>query len=140
LRYSGRLRRGGSVGLTDERLLVVTDGTTTSVALGSVDSVDFADLDWTLATMSLLLFGFGAFSTTRNVLAGAGFAAAGIASLYLTYRKRDRALVRTHSRPKPLALYPEDAGEFYDAFGDALERLREREAESKTGPPEGTTG
>jgi hypothetical protein len=142
LRYSGSLRGGGVVGLTEERLLVVRESESdpTSVELRNVDSVDFQDFDYFVGVLSALLVAFGAVTALSNLLGGVAFGAAGLASLYLGYRKRDRAMVRTHSRPKPLALYPEDAGEFYDAFGDALERVREREAESETGPPEGTTG
>jgi hypothetical protein len=130
LRYSGTLRRGGSLGLTDERLLVVRDDEDPmSVAISDVEAVDFADLDWTLAVMSALLVGFGVLSLGRSVPAGVGFAIAGVASMYLTYRKRDRTIVRTHSRSKPLSLYPANASEFYDAFGRALETYRERTGE-----------
>jgi hypothetical protein len=128
LRYEGRLRRGGRVGLTDERLLFVRDDgdPPTSVELVGVESVELQDFDWYLAVLSVLLVGFGAVSTTRNPLAGVAFGLVGLASLALTYRKRDRAVVRLHSRAKPVELYPDDASGFYDALDRGLELARAR--------------
>ncbi len=133
-RYTGDLRRGGSLGLTDERLLVAREGeTVTSVELGSVDSVEFQDLDWFNAVLGLALTGFGAVSAVRTSLVGMAFLAAGLASLYLTYRKRISVTVKIHNRAKPLTVYPADGSGFYDAFGDVLEAYRERVGESEAG-------
>jgi hypothetical protein len=127
LRYTGSLRAGGSVGLTDERLLVAPeDEAVTSVELGAVDTVEFRDLDWFNAVLGLALAGFGFFSVRRNPLLGAGFLVAGAVSLFLTYRKRTRVTVRLHNRAKPLTVHPADGSGFYDAFGDILADYRER--------------
>lgn len=127
LRYVDDLRTGGAVGFTDERLLVVrTDGDARSVELASVESVEFRDLDWFEAVLGVALVGFGLASASRSPPLGGLFAAAGVASLYLTYRKRWRASVSVHSRPKPLSLFPADGRAFYDAFERALDDYRER--------------
>jgi hypothetical protein len=125
LQYTDDLRGGGSVGLTDERLLVA-DGEVTSVELGDVSEVRFQGVDHFELVMGLLLVGFGAYSTTRRPALGALFAAAGVVSLLLTYRKRSRAAVEVHSRPKPLDLYPVDGQDFLAAFERALDDYRER--------------
>lgn len=145
LRYSGSLRRGGRVGVTDRRLLVVTDTDSApkSVELRNVESVDFTDFDWFLAVLSLLLVGFGAVSTTRNVLGGVAFVVAGLASLGVTYRKRGKAVVRMHTDVPPLELYPGDASAFYDALKRALEltraRIDEDGGETSTGTEQSAT-
>jgi len=134
LRYSGDLRSGGGVGLTDERLLVAPDGeSVTSVELGAIESVVFRDLDWFNAVLGLLLLGFGALTVRRNPLLGVAFVAAAAGSLYLTYRKRTRVVVRLHTRPKPLTVYPADGSGFYDAFDRALAAYRERAGETPDG-------
>jgi hypothetical protein len=141
LRYAGPLRRGHSVGLTDERLLAITgNDEAVSVEFRNVAAVELQDLDWFLVVLSFLLVGFGAVSTTRNVLAGVAFVGAGVASLAVTYHKRHRATVKTHSRPKPLELYPSDSSEFYDAFQRALDGYESPEPDeppSRPDPPSG---
>lgn len=129
LRYSGSLRGGGVVGLTEERLVLVQESGSepTSVELRNVDSVDFQDFDYFVGVLSVLLVAFGAVTALSNLLGGVAFGAAGLGSLYLSYRKRDRAMVRTHSRPKPLTLYPEDASAFHDALEETLDEFRLRE-------------
>jgi len=125
LRYSGGLRPGGRVGLTDERLLVVREETT-SVALSGIEAVEMEDFDYFVGLLSLLLVGVGIWGLTRNPPLGLLFAAAGTASLYVSYRKRSKATVRVHDRAKPLVLYPADASAFYDALGRQLEAYRDR--------------
>jgi hypothetical protein len=125
LRYSGALRHGGRVGLTDERLLVVREETT-SVEFSAVEAVEMEDFDWFVGLLSVLLLGLGLWGLTRNPPLGLLFAAAGVASVYVSYRKRSKATVLVHDRPKPLTLYPTAAGEFYDALGRALATYRER--------------
>lgn len=121
LRYSDELRGSGAVGLTDERLLVVEDEVT-SVELPSVDSVELQAFDWFLGFMSVLLVGLGLFLTRESVLGGLGLAAAGVASLYLTYRKRGEASVVVRGRAKPIKLHPDDLRGFREAFERAVAR------------------
>lgn len=125
LRYAGNLRTGGSVGFTDERLLVIEEEAH-SVELGSVDEVRFQDLDYFDAVLGVVLVGFGLYSLQRSIPLGLLFAGAGIGSMYLTYRKREKASVIVHNRAKPLVLYPEDGQGFYSAFERALDTYRAR--------------
>lgn len=125
LRYSGDLRPGGRVGLTDERLLVVREETT-SVEFSSVQAVEMEDFDYFVGLLSLLLVGVGLWGLTRNPPLGLLFAAAGAVSVYVSYRKRSKATVQVHDRAKPLVLYPADAGGFYDALGRQLDAYRAR--------------
>lgn len=128
LRYTSELRTGGVIGLTDDRLLILRgDDPPVSVEHRDVDDVEFQDFDYFVGVLSVVLVGFGILSTRRNLVAGIGLAAAGVVSLYVSYRKRDRAMVNTHSRPKPLVLYPVDASTFYDAYDRRLEPHREAE-------------
>jgi hypothetical protein len=127
IRYVEDLRTGGAVGFTDERLLVVPDdGESSSVELLDVESVELQDLDWFEAVLGVALLGFGVASLDRSVPLAALFVALGAGSLYLTYRKRDRAQVSVHSRAKPLTVYPADSQGFYDAFERALDDYRAR--------------
>lgn len=127
LRYVDDLRTGGAVGFTDERLLVAPeDEEATSVALESVESVEFQDYDWFDAFLGLVLLAFGLASTTRSVPVGVLLVVLALGSLYLTYRKRWKASVSVHNRAKPLTLYPEDGQGFREAFERALDDYRER--------------
>lgn len=127
LRYVDDLRRGGTVGFTDERLLVVRDDDApTSVALSSVESVEFQAFDWFNTILGVVLVAFGLASFSRNSVLATLFALAGVASLALTYRKRWRASVSIHGQPKPVELFPADGRGFQDAFERALEGYRER--------------
>jgi len=112
LRYHGALRHGGRVGLTDERLLVVRDGETTSVRHESVVEVTVDDFDWFVGLLSVAIVGFGILSLDRNVVLGLGFAVAGVVFLYRTYRRRGSVTVRVQNRPKPLEFHPEELAEF----------------------------
>jgi hypothetical protein len=127
LRYVDDLRPGGAVGFTDERLLVARDDQEpTSVALDSVESVEFQDYEWFEAFLGVVLLAFGLASASRSVLLATLFVVLALASLLLTYRKRGKATVSVHSRAKPLTLYPGDGQGFYDAFERALDDYRER--------------
>lgn len=137
LRYHASLRSDGVVGFTDERLLVCRDDVT-SVDLESVHSVEYEDFDWFVGVLSAGLVAFGLYSTRMNLLAGLFFAAAGVASLYISYRKRGKATVKVRGRAKPLVVYPEDGSEFYRVFEGAIESYQERlDAEHATTKPEG---
>lgn len=105
--YEGALRTGGSVTVTNDRLLVERpDEPSVAVSLSDVVEVTVQDVDWFLVVMSLGLVGFGLASLGRNAVAGVGFALAGAASTYLTYRKRGALRVSVAGRTKPLKLYP----------------------------------
>jgi hypothetical protein len=127
LRYVDELRRRGAVGLTDERMLLAgEDEEPTSVELTAIESVEFEDLDYFEGVLGVALVGFGVASASRSVPLAALFVALGVASLYLTYRKRSQIRVNVHSRPKPLKLYPADGQELYDAFERALDDYQRR--------------
>lgn len=123
LRFQCPLRSGGAVGLTDDRLFVVTGEETVAVRLVDVTEVTFAKLDWFLVTTSLAVVAFGVLSLKLSVLGGLAFGAFGVASLYWTYRKRDRVVVRVDGRPKPLGLYPAAADDLREHLDAAMDRL-----------------
>jgi len=114
------LRTGGSVALTDDRLLVAADDELTSVSLDDVAEVTVEDFDYFLAVLSAVLVGWGLYSTQRNVALGLGFAAFGAVSLYWTYRKRGKARIKVVGRPKPISVFPADPAAFYDALEPLL--------------------
>lgn len=121
LRYHTPLRHGGRVGLTDERLLVRTADSATSVSFGDIDEVTIEEFDWFLGVLSLLLVGFGLLSVPRNLLFAVIFTALGVGSLYWTYRKRGRVRLHTHGRPKPLSFSLDATEEFHARLGQALD-------------------
>ncbi|WP_321112659.1 hypothetical protein [Halorussus salinisoli] len=110
------LRTGGSVALTDDRLLVSADDELTSVAFDDVTEVTVEDFDYFLGVLSAVLVGWGLYSTQRNAALGLGFAAFGGVSLYWTYRKRGKARIKVVGRPKPISVFPADTEAFYDAL------------------------
>ncbi|WP_276302159.1 hypothetical protein [Halorussus lipolyticus] len=114
------LRTGGTVVVTDDRLLVSADDEITSIALDDVAEVTIEAFDWFLAVLSVLLVGYGLYSIPRSVLLGGAFAVFGAGSLYWTYRKRGKARIKVADRPKPISVFPADTA----AFADALESLR----------------
>jgi hypothetical protein len=121
------LRTGGSVALTDDSLLVVTDESSdggpnlTRVALADVVEVTVEKYDHFLAVLSVLLVGYGLYSVPRNAPVGFAFAGFGAASLYWTYHKRGKARIAVEGRAKPISVFPADT----DAFTDALRPLLE---------------
>lgn len=131
LHYRGDLRPTGEIAVTEDRLLIRESEQVTSVPYENVDEITYEDYDWFLVVLSLGLVGFGVYSTGKNVLAGAVFALAGIASLTLTYRRRDRVRVHTHSQAKPISVHPADVDELFGAAETALDAARASiEAES----------
>ncbi|MFC4451770.1 hypothetical protein [Halorussus aquaticus] len=115
------LRTGGSVALTDDHLFVVTadssgDDEVTKIALDDVAEVTVEDFDHFLAVLSVVLVGWGLYSTRRNAALGLAFAAFGAVSLYWTYRKRGKARIKVLNRPKPVSVFPADTAAFYDAL------------------------
>lgn len=111
-----RLRTGGTVAVTDERLLVAAGEEVTPVALDDVAEVTVEEFDWFLGVLSALLVGYGLYSVPRSLPLGLGFAAFGAASLYWTYRKRGKARIKVAGRPKPISVFPADTGAFHDAL------------------------
>lgn len=126
LRYHAPLRRGGHVGVTDDRVLVVRGEETTSVELAAVAEVTVQSFDWFLGLLSGGLVGFGLLSTGRSAIGGLLFAAFGLASLFWTYRKRGKVQLHLHNRRKAVTFYPEPPEAFREALGEALDRYRER--------------
>ncbi|WP_158059134.1 hypothetical protein [Halorussus halophilus] len=111
------LRTGGTLVLTDERLLVDADDEVTAVEIADVAEVTVEDYDWFLLVLSVSLVGYGLYSTQRDVAIGLAFAGFGAASLLWTYRKRGKVRVKVEGRAKPLSMLPEDT----DAFSAAME-------------------
>lgn len=136
LRYRGDLRTGGEIAVTERRVLVRADGDLTSVPYANVSEVSSESLDWFLAILSGALVLFGLYSIPENVPIGAGFAAFGCWSLYRTYRHRDRVRIHTHSRPKPVEVFPADVEALYAELEPALESVRSDRNETS---PEGET-
>ncbi len=127
------LRTGGSVALSDDYLLVVTDEESgdpdlTRVALDDVAEVTVEKFDTFLAVLSVLLVGYGLYSVPRSALLGLAFAAFGAVSLYWTYRKRGKVRIRVEGRAKPISLFPADT----DAFTSALRPLLDVDANDET--------
>lgn len=118
--YSDELRRGGWFGIVDNSLIVVHDGDGVAVGIEDVAEVTAQDIDRFVGLLSLVLVGFGIWGTTKNPLAGIAFALAGAVSVYLTYRKRNRLTISVAGRPKPIRLYPANAGATYAAVTDAI--------------------
>lgn len=110
------LRTGGSVAVTDDRLLVAADDEVIRVELDEVAEVTVEDFDWFVGVLSAVLVGWGLYSTPRSLPLGLAFAAFGAVSLYWTYRKRGKARIKVVDRPKPISVFPEDTGTFMDAL------------------------
>lgn len=138
LRYTAMARSGESIGLTDDRLLVV-DEESTSVEYGSIEEVTMQEVDWFVGFLSVALVGFGALSLQRNALAGGGFVLAGLVSGYLVYRKRGKVQVNVRNRPKPLSFYLDDPETFLTRLEERLDSYEQclvEEHEAKEGEDE----
>jgi hypothetical protein len=119
------LRTGGSVAVTDDRLLVNADDELTRIELDEVTEVTVEDFDWFLGVLSVLLVGYGLYSIPRSALLGLVFAAFGAASLYWTYRKRGKARIKVVGRSKPISVFPADTDAFYDALEPVMAGVEE---------------
>jgi len=116
------LRTGGSVTVTDDRLLVAADGELTGVELDEVTEVTVEEFDYFLGVLSVALVGYGVYSLSRNAALGLAFATFGAASCYWTYRKRGKARIKVAGRSRPISVFPADTESFVDvlvAAGDA---------------------
>lgn len=122
LRYDASLREGGVVGITDDRLVVVSDPSV-SVPLENVREIKIEAFDWFLGVLSVVLVGFGVYSLRMHVLGGLAFAAAGLASLYRTYRRRGRVIVELHSDATPIDFFVEETDAFARSFEAEIERF-----------------
>lgn len=156
VRFRGTDRLGGDLVVTDRRILVgegaervvdgadgeadgdaagdadeAADGDVVSIPLESVSELTNQSIDWFLLLMDVAIIGFAILSLDRTLLGAAAFLAAGLASLGLTWRRRGRVRVHTHSRPKPVDTYPADRTAFLDAVDEALAPIRAER------PPEG---
>ncbi|MFC4440171.1 MULTISPECIES: hypothetical protein [Natrialbaceae] len=127
LRYRGKLRPGGEIAVTGRRVLVRRADGTTSVPYANVSEVSHESFNWFLAIMSLSLAGFGVYSIPANAFVGTGFAAAGLWSLYRTYRHRDRVRIHTHSQAKPVEVFPEDVDGLYTELEPAIDAVRDEQ-------------
>ncbi|MDJ1433710.1 hypothetical protein [Halostagnicola sp. A-GB9-2] len=129
LHYRGGLRNNEEVGVTEKRLLVKADDELTSIPYTNVEEINNEAFNWFLAILSGALVVFGIYSMMSNPLLGGGFAAAGLWSLYRTYKHRDRVRVHTHSQPKPVEIFPEDVETLYAELEPAIEAVREEAEE-----------
>lgn len=128
LRFHSALRRGGRVGVTDDRVIVFRSDETTSVELGTIAEITVQSFDWFLGILSAVLVGFGVLSLDRSVVGGLLFLAFGLASLYWTYRKRGQVQLHLHNRRKAVTFSLDETDAFRDAMDKALEPHRARSA------------
>lgn len=135
LRFQAPLRRGGRVGVTDDRVLVVRPEETTSVELGAIREVTIQAFDWFMGLLSAVIVGFGVLSFERSVVGGLLFVAFGLGSLYWTYRKRGQVQLHLHERRKAVTFSLDATEAFHDKLGAALERYEER-LETEPSSPE----
>lgn len=111
------LRRGDAFALTADHIyVVVDDGEPIRIAFEDVVEVEYNAFDWFLAVLSVGLVVFGGYSTTEHVLGGVAFAGIGVASLFLTYRKRGKLSFKVTGRTKPLTVFPEHPDAAYEAL------------------------
>lgn len=128
LRYQTAIRRGGRVGLTDDRVLVVRPDETVSVDLGTVREVTIQSFDWFMGVLSAALVGFGLLSFDRSVAGGLLFVAFGLASLYWSYRKRGQVQLHLHERRTAVTFSIDATEEFRSALADAIAGYEARHA------------
>ncbi|MFB6105167.1 MAG: hypothetical protein ABEJ57_08860 [Halobacteriaceae archaeon] len=115
------LRRGEKVTIEGDALLVDKgEDTRVRVELDDLMEVTRREMDWFTGVLSVVLIGIGLYLTQDHVLGGLGFAAAGVVSVYLTYRRRDEINLRIRGRTKPLKVYPENGARFYADLGELL--------------------
>ncbi|MEY7850055.1 hypothetical protein AB7C87_12755 [Natrarchaeobius sp. A-rgal3] len=130
LYYRGGLRKGGEIAVTDDRVLVRSDGELTSVPYANVSEITNESFNWFLAILSGSLVLFGLYSMTENVVIGAVFALFGLWSVYRTYRHRDRVRIHTHSQAKPVEVFPDNVDGLYDELEPAIEAVRDERGET----------
>lgn len=114
------LRTGGSVALTDDRLLVAAGESVIRIDRDDIAEITVEGFDWFLGLMSVLLVGWGLYSTQRSLALGLAFATFGAGSLYWTYHKRGKARIKVAGRPKPVSVFPADTGAFTEAMEAAV--------------------
>jgi|GEM_PF-575726 len=128
------LRRGEAVTIEGDALLVDKgDDEQVRVELDDLLEVTRREMDWFTGVLSVVLVGIGLYLTQEHVLGGLGFAAAGVVSVYLTYRRRDEINLRVRGRTKPLKVYPENGDRFYADLGQLLEVEDARTAAERHG-------
>lgn len=124
-RLRGGASSGGELGLTDDALFVAEgDGPPVRVGFDDVVSVEVQTVDYFLVTMSVVLVGFGLYTTQSSLPGGVGIALIGLFNAYRTYQRRQRLIVTVSGRRKPLSVYPEDP----DTIFEALESVAARDA------------
>lgn len=117
--FTTDLRRGGWVGVTSSTLVVSTDEEY-RVDADAIQEVTFEDVDWFVGILGLVIVGYGLYSVQFDALFGLAFAAVGLGSLYLTYRRRNRVRIRVAGRPKPLTVYLDSTEPFRQALEPVL--------------------
>lgn len=135
LRYQTKIRHGGRVGLTDERVLILQPEETTSVHLETINEVTIQAFDWFVGLLSAVLVGFGLLSFDRSLIGGVLFLLFGVVSLYWTYRKRGQVQLHLHERRKSITFSLDATEEFREALSTAIDgyeaRLEAEAAESE---------
>lgn len=116
VRESHALRRGGTLEVTDDDLVITRDDESVRIKIDRIVEVSHAPFDYFLSILSLALVGFGILSFERNVPAALLFIAAGIASMYRTYNRRGQLKFRVKGRAKPLIVYPVHAEAVYSGL------------------------
>lgn len=113
---SHTLRRGDTLEITPETVVISQDGELVEIAFDRIVEVSLSSYDYFLTILSIALVAFGIMSLERNLLAGIAFTAVGIGSLYRTYNRRGQLKFRVQGRAKPLIVYPKHAQAVYDAL------------------------
>lgn len=116
IQESHALRRGGTLDVSDDELVIIRDGDPVHVEIDRIVEVSHASFDYFLGILSLALVGFGILSLERNIPAALLFGAIGLASLYRTYGRRGQLKFRVQGRAKPLIVYPVHAQAVYNGL------------------------
>ncbi|QHS15794.1 hypothetical protein GWK26_00780 [haloarchaeon 3A1-DGR] len=150
VRYRGTDRFGGSLSVTDRRIVIRDDidgddgdehgddgdgdartgdsgdgdADGRAVPLTVVEELTYRSVDWFTLLLGVGIVAFGLVSIPRHRLGAAAFVLAGAGSLAVTWRRRGRVRIHTHGRPKPVTVYPADPEEFLAAVDASLAGIR----------------
>lgn len=116
------LRRGGWVGYNEVGIYVDQDnGERLKIRHGDVTQIELKTVEWDVVVMSLLLVAIGGYvGATQNPLVGIGFSVVGLASLYWSYRKRYKLVVRVEGERTPVSMYPTHPTECHETLAERV--------------------
>ena len=116
------LRRGGWVGYNEAGIYVDRDdGERLKIRHGDVAAIELKTVEWDVVVMSLLLVAIGSYvGATQNPFVGIGFGVVGLASLYWSYRKRYKLVVRVEGERTPVSVYPTHPTECHETLAERV--------------------